>query len=183
MPRFSRLTLLIAIAAFFGIAGERADAATKEVARGRYLVAAIGCGDCHTPGYFLGKPNETMALAGSDVGFAIPKLGVFVAPNLTPDPETGLGKWTKEQIVQAITTGKRPDGRMLAPIMPWRGLAHLTPADVRAIAAYLKSLPPIRHAVPGPFGPDEKIDVFVMSVLPPGAYNSLAAQPQPAPAK
>ena len=117
-----------------------AAAEDKQVARGKYLVTLGGCNDCHTPGYFLGKPDMTRFLGGSDVGFAIPKVGVFVPPNLTPDAETGLGTWSKEQIVAAITKGKRPDGRELAPIMPWRALAHLTPSDAQAIAAYLKTL-------------------------------------------
>jgi mono/diheme cytochrome c family protein len=130
----------------------------KTVERGKYLVALGGCFDCHTSGYFLGKP---------DMGFEIPGLGVFVAPNLTPDPETGLGKWTEAQIVTALQTGKRPDGRELAPIMPWRAFANLTKSDAHAIAAFLKSLPPVSNQVPGPFGPDEKASVLRMKVLPP----------------
>jgi len=69
--------------------------------------------------------------------------------------------------VTALQTGKRPDGRELAPIMPWRSFAHLTKSDAQAIAAYLKSLPAIAHQVPGPFGPDEKAPVFRMKVVPP----------------
>ncbi len=65
-------------------------------------------------------------LGGSDVGFEIPGLGVFVGPNITPDKETGIGSWTAEEIVSAIQTGVRPDGRILAPIMPWHAFAHLT---------------------------------------------------------
>jgi hypothetical protein len=106
-------------------------------------------------------------LGGSDVGFEIPGLGVFVGPNLTPDKETGLGTWTSEQIVTALQTGVRPDGRILAPIMPWRSFAKLTRDDAMAIAAFLKSLPPLKHKVPGPFGPNEKPTVFVMKVVPP----------------
>ncbi len=68
-------------------------------------------------------------LGGSEVGFEIPGLGVFHGPNLTPDMETGLGSWTEEQIVTAFTTGMRPDGRKLAPIMPWQAFANLTPED------------------------------------------------------
>src|SRR5439155_43488 len=86
----------------------------------------------------------------------MPGLGVFVGPNLTPDPETGLGEWSEAQIVRALQTGKRPDGRELAPIMPWRAFANLTKSDAHAIAAYLKSLPAVSHRVPGPFGPDEE---------------------------
>ncbi|HVC54067.1 MAG TPA: c-type cytochrome [Stellaceae bacterium] len=147
-----------------------ANAADKQVERGKYLVQIGGCFDCHTKGYFLGKPDMAMYLAGSDVGFEIPKLGVFVGPNLTPDKETGLGNWTADQIVTALQTGVRPDGRILAPIMPWRSFAKLTKADAYAVAAYLKSLKPIHRKVPGPFGPTEKPTVPVMKiVMPDGA--------------
>src|SRR5262245_38887364 len=93
--------------------------------------------------------------------------GLFVAPNLTPDKVTGLGNWTKDQIATAIQTGVRPDGRLLAPIMPWRAYAGLTKSDVRAIVEYLSSLPAISHKVPGPFGLDEKPAIFRMTILPP----------------
>lgn len=173
----STCRLAYAAAAVLVLASAPGFAANSQVARGKYLVSVIGCGDCHTPGYFFGKPDQGRYLAGSDVGFAIPKLGVFVPPNLTSDRDTGLGKWTAAQIVTAITTGKRPDGRVLAPVMPWRDFATLTPADASAIAAYLKSLPPVRHAVPGPFGPTEKVNVFVMNVTPAEVYNAAAASP------
>jgi hypothetical protein len=109
----------------------------------------------------------TRYLGGSDVGFEIPDLGTFVGPNLTADKETGLGGWTTEQIAIALTTGVRPDGRVLAPIMPWHALAKLTRPDLMALVAYLRSLPPIEHKVPGPFGPSEKPTVFVMKVVAP----------------
>ena len=141
--------------------------------RGRYLVQLGGCGDCHTPGYFLGKPDESRKLGGSDVGFGIPGVGVFVGPNLTPDVETGLGRWTVEQIVRAITTGVRPDGRVLAPIMPWRSLAALTPADARSIAEYLKTLPPVHNKVAGPFGTNAVPTVPVMTVIPAEMFATL----------
>jgi mono/diheme cytochrome c family protein len=153
----------------------QAGAADRQIERGKYLVRLAACTDCHTPGSFLGKPDLTRFLGGSDVGFAIPNLGVFVGRNLTPDKETGLGAWKREQIVTAITTGKRPDGRELAPIMPWQAYSKLTHADVTAIVAYLQSLPPVNHAVPGPFGPSEKVPVFVMNVLPGDVYSSLPA--------
>jgi len=139
------------------------------VARGKYLVSLGGCLDCHTPGHFLGKRDLKRLLAGSEVGFEIPGLGVFYGSNLTPDKETGLGTWTNEEIATAITAGARPDGRELAPAMPWRDFAALTKADALAIAAYLKSLPPIVNKVPGPFGPTEKPSSFVMKVVPPDA--------------
>ncbi len=144
----------------------RADPQTE---RGKYLVMLGGCNDCHTPGVFLGKPDFSRTLGGSEVGFELPGLGVFHGPNLTSDKETGLGGWTPEEVVTAITKGQRPDGRELAPIMPWRSFVVLTRADALAIAAYLKSLPPIKNKVPGPFGPNETPTSFVMKVVPPGA--------------
>ena len=139
----------------------------EKVDRGKYLVQFGGCFDCHTPGYFFGKPDMSRYLGGSEVGFEIPGMGVFYAPNLTPDPETGLGKWSEDEIVTALQTGARPDGRELAPIMPWRSFAKLTKEDAAAIAAYLKSLPAVSHKVPGPFGPGEKPTSFVMKIVEP----------------
>jgi mono/diheme cytochrome c family protein len=144
-----------------------ATAADPQLERGKYLASFGGCMDCHTPGYFFGKPDMARHLGGSEVGFEIPGLGVFHGPNLTPDKETGLGNWTTDQIVKAMQEGVRPDGRVLAPIMPWRALANLTKEDALAIVAYLKSLPPVRNKVPGPFGPAEKPTSFVMKVVAP----------------
>jgi mono/diheme cytochrome c family protein len=158
------------------IAVTTTHAADKQVERGKYLVQVGGCTDCHTPGHFLGRPDMAKYLGGSDVGFGIPNQGVFVGPNLTPDKETGLGTWTAQQIATAITTGARPDGRMLAPAMPWQGYSHLTKSDALAIAAFLKSLHSVSNKVSGPFGPDDKPSVFVMSVQPADIYTSL---PQP----
>lgn len=138
-----------------------------QVERGKYLVALGGCNDCHTPGYFFGKPDMARFLGGSEVGFEIPGLGVFHGPNLTPDPDTGLGKWSAEQILAAITKGQRPDGRILAPIMPWHAFAKLTPQDALAVVAYLKTLPPVKNKVPGPFGASENPTSFVMKIVPP----------------
>ena len=70
--------------------------AQDQVARGKYLATFGGCTDCHTPGYFFGKPDEKRYLGGSEVGFEIPGLGVFHGPNLTPDKETGLGNWSND---------------------------------------------------------------------------------------
>jgi len=144
-----------------------AEPVQTPVERGRYLVAFGGCIDCHTPGYFMGMPDMTRLLGGSEVGFEIPGLGVFHGPNLTPDMETGLGSWTEEQIVTAVTKGMRPDGRELAPIMPWRGFANLTRTDSMAIAAFLKSLPPVSNKVPGPFAQGATPTSFVMRIIPP----------------
>ena len=165
--RFAIAVTMASAALAMPLAGSHG--ADAQLDRGKYLVEIGGCFDCHTRGYFLGKPDLAYYLAGSDVGFELPGLGVFVGPNLTPDKETGLGNWSLQEIVTAIRTGTRPDGRILAPIMPWKGFAHLTDADALAIAAYLKSLPPVVNKVAGPLGPQEKTTVFVMKVVPPEA--------------
>jgi len=143
-----------------------ASAQQSQVERGKYLVTLGSCTDCHTPGYFFGKPDLARYLGGSEVGFEIPGLRVFHGPNLTPDSETDLGNWTIAQIVTAIQTGKRPDGRELAPIMPWRSFSNLTKDDVTAIAVFLKSIPAVKNKVPGPFGANDKATEFVMKVVP-----------------
>src|ERR1700730_9311761 len=132
-----------------------ASAQQSQVERGKYLVMLGSCTDCHTPGYFFGRPDMARYLGGSEVGFEIPGLGVFHGPNLTPDSETGLGNWTIAQIVTAIQTAKRPDGRETAPIMPWRAFANLTKDDVTAIAVFLKSIPAVKNKVPAPFGAND----------------------------
>ena len=124
-----RIALAAAAAALVALS-TAAAAADGQLDRGKYLVTIAGCNDCHTPGYFFGKPDMDRYLGGSDVGFEIPGLGVFVGRNITPDKETGIGSWSMDQIVTALTTGKRPDGRELAPIMPWHAFAHLQKADV-----------------------------------------------------
>src|SRR5258708_14069287 len=92
-----------------------AVAADPAVERGKYLVTIAGCNDCHTPGYFLGKPDMARFLGGSEVGFEIPGLGVFHGPNLTPDKETGLGGWTDAQIVTALHNATTPPARPRPP--------------------------------------------------------------------
>src|SRR5580658_8088641 len=113
-----------------------------QLKRGKYLVAISGCSDCHTPGGLLGQPDMARYLGGSDVGFAIPGVGIYLGSNLTPDNDTGLGAWSSDQIISALRTGKRPDGRMLSEVMPFPSFAHLTDEDAKAIVAFLKSLPP-----------------------------------------
>ena len=158
------VSLAIGLAAGLTVAAANAE---TPVERGKYLANIGGCLDCHTPGYFLGKPDMTRYLGGSDVGFKVGELGIFVGPNQTPDKETGLGSWTDQQVMTGLITGVRPDGRILAPIMPWRAFAKMTKPDVAALVAYLRSLPPVSHKVPGPFGPTEKPPIFVMQLVPP----------------
>lgn len=82
--------------------------------------------------------------------------GVSFGINLTPDKETGLGEWTEEAFIQAIRTGKhqgQPNGRDILPPMPWFAYKHLPDQDLKAVWAYLHSLPPIRNQVPLPVPP------------------------------
>jgi mono/diheme cytochrome c family protein len=136
----------------------------EKVRRGEYLANIMDCAGCHTPGIFLGKPDMARRLAGSEVGFQIPGLGTFFPPNLTPDRETGLGSWSEADIIKAVRQGARPDGRVLAPAMPYMSYGKLTDADASALAAYLKSLKPIVNRVPAIIGPNEKATAPYLSV-------------------
>ena len=142
--------------------------ADSQIERGKYLVVLASCNDCHTPGFFLGNPDMSKYLGGSDVAFELPGLGAFAGRNITPDKETGIGNWTAEQIAAAITTGKRPDGRELAPIMPYHAFSYMTKEDVAAIVAFLQSIPAVKNQVVGPFKPGDKVTSFMFRVLPPG---------------
>jgi mono/diheme cytochrome c family protein len=139
-----------------GAQAQSTKAKDSRVKRGEYLATIMDCGGCHTPGVFLGKPDASRPFAGSEVGFQIPGLGVFFPPNLTPDKATGLGSWSEKEIVAAIRTGVRPDGRVLAPAMPYKHYGALTDADASALAAYLKSLPPVVNQVPPMTGASQK---------------------------
>ena len=160
-----RFAVALTFAVFATATAVRAETPAEH---GKYLVLVAGCTDCHTPGHFFGKPDMKRFLGGSDVGFAVPELGTFYGPNLTPDPDTGLGKWTAAQMLHALRTGERPDGRILAPPMPWRTFAQMKESDVADIVAYLRSLPPVSNKAPGPFGPTEKPTSFIFKILPPG---------------
>ncbi|MGE0699455.1 MAG: cytochrome c [Hyphomicrobiaceae bacterium] len=168
MRNFHALALAVALGSIASLAVSRcnADEADHETRkRGQYLAGIMDCTGCHTPGALRGQPDATRALAGSDVGFELPGLGIFYPPNLTSDEQTGLGKWSAAQIVTAVRTGARPDGRILAPVMPYHSYAALSDDDAGALAAYLKALPPVRNAVPQPVGPQQR---------PPAPYLTLA---------
>jgi len=161
-------TSLAGALALLCLAASTTDASAQVTAkRGEYLATIMACADCHTPGLFLGKPDFARTLGGSEVGFMVPGLGIFYPPNLTPDAETGLGRWSEADIVKALRTGIRPDGRELAPSMPWRAYAKATDADIRAVAAYLKSLKPVKNQVPPVTGPNQKPTAPYLSVVMP----------------
>ena len=78
----------------------------------------------------------------------IPELGSLHARNITPDPETGLGRWTDDEIARAIREGVSRDGTALFPVMPYLNFARMTDEDVASVIVFLRSLPPVRNAVP-----------------------------------
>ena len=122
--------------------------AETPVERGGYLVDTImTCGNCHTP---KGPPA---AIAGKDFSggltFDEPAFKV-TAPNITPDKDTGIGKWSAAEIKKALIQGVRPDGVQVAPIMPSAFYGILTPGDANAIVAYLQSLKPVKNKVADP---------------------------------
>lgn len=142
-------------------------AAQDKIKRGEYLATIMDCGGCHTPGALTGKPDAARYLGGSEVGFELPGLGIFYPPNLTSDREMGLGAWSEADIVKAVRTGARPDGRILAPVMPYHNYGKLTDADASALAAYLKSVKPVRNKAPAIRGAGEKAtDPYLTVVMP-----------------
>jgi mono/diheme cytochrome c family protein len=109
------------------------------VARGRYLVVTVGhCGDCHTPLTWLGAPDGNRHLAGARGGLW------GGGPNITPDSKTGIGSWSADDIASLLKDGGTPDGDFVGGAMAEivRNTARLTDEDRRAIAAYLKTVPP-----------------------------------------
>lgn len=150
-------TLLILSLLWLGVGNAWAETPLE---RGRYLVEVLAaCGNCHTPKGPGGELADKR-LAG---GFAIrEEFGTALTSNITPDRETGIGRWTDEQIIRAIREGKRPDGRTLGPPMPYRLYSQLSDTDVRAIVAYLRTVKPVRNrvepsrytiALPASYGP------------------------------
>jgi mono/diheme cytochrome c family protein len=115
--------------------------------RGRYLMRGIvGCGNCHSSRTPDGELIEGMELAGN---FVITEPGFSAyAPNITPDMRTGIGSWTDEEIIRAVREGVRPDGRVLGPPMSFVFYRNISDNDMRAIVAYLRSVPAVEHEVP-----------------------------------
>ena len=173
------------------------DPASAQLARGKYLVAIGGCNDCHTPlkmGPRGPEPDMTRYLSGHPESMVMPpapKLempwmyagnatntayagpwGISYAINLTSDEATGLGQWTEHGFVQALTTGRHlgiATGRMIMPPMPWPAYAQMSDEDVKAMFAFLRTVPAIRNRVP---------DAIVAPVMPPDAAPAPTA-PRP----
>src|SRR5690348_18430086 len=113
-------------------------AAAGAGSQGAYLTNAAGCQDCHTDREHGGQPY-----AGGRA-LATP-FGTFYSPNITPDPETGIGRWTDKEFLRALREGVRPDGANYFPVFPYPIFTKITDADVQAIKAYLFSLPAVRQ--------------------------------------
>jgi len=136
-----------------------AAAAANRVQRGKYLVSVVGCSDCHTPmkmgpngpepdltRFLSGHPEQMGSLSG-----AKPQgpWGVSYAANLTPDQNTGLGIWTEDMFVKAIRTGRHMGAsRKILPPMPWPAFRNASDEDLKAVYAYLRSVPPVANHVP-----------------------------------
>lgn len=157
-----------------------------QIERGKYLVTYGDCNACHTPLKMTPngpEPDFSRMLSGHPADAKLPpppKLddspwfaatagmtawagpwGISYAANLTPDRNTGLGIWTEDMFIKAMRTGKHMGyGRNILPPMPWQASSHLTDDDLKAIFAYLRSVPAIANEVPQPLGPDGKAMTF-----------------------
>lgn len=154
-------------------APSKEDVAATERQRGSYLMTTLGCNDCHTPHDEKGQPIAALYLAGHPANAPLPEWspdmlkqnvlmtmdptgtafagpwGVSVAGNLTPDMETGIGKLSAEDLILSWKNNKHwKVDRPILPPMPAPGYASLPDSDIRAIHAFLKSLPPIKNAAP-----------------------------------
>jgi mono/diheme cytochrome c family protein len=116
------------------------------IARGEFLYkASLTCWQCHSTGREANAPPT--GGRRFDLTTLNPSLGVYYAPNITPDVETGIGGWTDGEIVRAIREGIRKDGRVLFPIMPVDPLHGLSDTDALALVAYLRTIPPVKNVV------------------------------------
>jgi mono/diheme cytochrome c family protein len=140
---------------WLGVFGRSATAPPQApasgVARGRYLVEHVSlCGDCHTPRNFIGAPKQSYYLAGADEKSG--PLGEAV-PNITPDKETGIGEWKREDVAELLLSGTKPDldnvqGLMYEVIQGTpHGYKDMRREDALAIADYLKTVPPVKNKV------------------------------------
>ncbi|MBR0985955.1 MULTISPECIES: c-type cytochrome [Bradyrhizobium] len=119
------------------------------VERGAYLVNSVMvCHNCHTPRGPQGL-DLSRALSGGSQIFDAPAFKVS-GSNITPDKDTGIGSWREAELKRFLVSGIRPNGTRVAPIMPTAFYTVLTSRDLDALAAYLGSVPPVRHETPAP---------------------------------
>lgn len=136
--------------------------ADRSVERGEYLTNILGCGGCHTEGALLGNPSG-MWLAGSRIGVAYTQEnpeqspGVIFPANLTSDKKTGLGRWSRQDIVRFLRTGMDHYGEQANTVMPWPNYALLNDDDVNAVANFLLTLEPVEYEIPREIAAGEPI--------------------------
>ncbi len=134
----------------YGIAERTVTVLDGDAERGAYVLRLAGCVACHTDA----KGGGGLLAGGAPIKTPF---GTFVAPNITPDPETGIGGWTAEQFATAVTAGVAPDGSYYFPVFPYASYARMTDRDVADLWAYLQTVPPVTHEaagndIPFPFG-------------------------------
>ena len=148
MGVLGRLVVVIGLAGLSATSASAAD--DGAIARGRYLFDAGGCAGCHTD-----TAGKGPLLAG---GRALKTpFGVFYSPNITADPEHGIGGWTEDDFVRAMRQGLAPDGTPYFPVFPYPSYTGITDDDLRDLRAYILSLAPVAkpnrtHQVKAPFG-------------------------------
>jgi mono/diheme cytochrome c family protein len=135
------LLLCTAFAAGECFADPKSDIAAEEVARGKVLIEAGDCASCHTAD--AAKPFAGGKRIGTPFG------GIY-SPNLTPDGDTGLGKWSDDDFYRALRFGVAPDGSRYYPAFPYPNFTKLTRPDILAIKAYLATLTPVKNSAPPP---------------------------------
>ena len=139
-----RAAIVVAMLALLtppGAAGAQELDGAAAVARGEYLFHAGACDSCHTD-----HPGDGAFLAG---GRAMETpFGTFYTPNITPDPETGLGRWSFEDFSSAMIEGRSPDGGHYYPVFPYAWYTGMTRPDLEDMWAYLQSVPAVRNEVP-----------------------------------
>lgn len=162
-----------------------ASSQARLLARGNYLMnSVVACGNCHT----VRGPDGALAPGRELAGGLMFKEEPFTAyaSNITPDPETGIGKWTDAQLKRAIREGIRPDGSLIGPPMPFQFYRGLADADLDAIVVYLRQVPPVRNvvpkseyriALPPAYGPPIKQKVVAPSAADPVRYGAYLAGP------
>jgi mono/diheme cytochrome c family protein len=120
----------------------------QRLERGRYIFNALsGCVDCHSP-HDLGSPDHPVKMDMQGAGEVMPfddLPGRVVAPNLTPDPQTGAGTWTDDELARAIREGIGNDGRTLFPMMPYGHYRTMSDDDLASLVVYIRSLPAVRN--------------------------------------